>query len=92
MYLRFREAGEMEKVFKAWKVTFFVGLFGMLGSMMWFMAFTLQNVAYVKMVGQVELIFAALGSYFIFKERMTGREVAGIVLITTSILMLILTL
>ena len=92
LYLRFREPDEIQKVLRAWKVTFFVGLFGMIGSMFWFMAFTLQNVAYVKMVGQVELIFAALGSYFFFKERMTGRELAGIGLILASILSLIATL
>jgi drug/metabolite transporter (DMT)-like permease len=91
-YLRFREPNEMWKVLKAWKVTFFVGLFGMAGSMFWFMAFTLQNVAFVKMVGQVELIFAAFGSYFFFKERMTKREIIGICLIVSSILMLVATL
>ncbi len=92
MYLRFREPDEILKVLKAWRVTFFVGLFGMLGSMCWFMAFTLQNVAYVKMVGQIELIFAAVGSYFFFKERMKMRELIGIIFVTMSIFALIFTL
>lgn len=92
VYLRYREPSEMQKVFKAWRVTFFVGLFGMLGSICWFMAFTLHNVAYVKMVGQVELIFAALGSYFFFKERIGRREMIGIVFVTTSIIALFFTL
>jgi drug/metabolite transporter (DMT)-like permease len=92
IYLRFREPTEMQKVFRAWRVTFFVGLFGMLGSMCWFMAFTLYNVAYVKMVGQVELIFAAMGSYFFFKERIGQREMIGIIFVMTSIIALFFTL
>ena len=92
VYLRYREPAEMQKVFSAWRVTFFVGLFEMLGSMCWFMAFTLQNVAYVKMVGQIELVFAALGSYFFFKERIGRREMIGILFITTSIIALFFTL
>jgi drug/metabolite transporter (DMT)-like permease len=92
VYLRYREPAEMQKVFTAWRVTFFVGLFGMLGSMCWFMAFTLQNVAYVKMVGQIELVFAALGSYFFFKERIGRREMIGILFVMTSIIALFFTL
>lgn len=92
LYLRYREPDEMLKVFKAWRITFLVGLFGMIGSMFWFLAFTLQNAAYVKTVGQIELVFAALASYFFFNERISWREVMGIGLITLSIFLLIATL
>lgn len=90
LWLRLREPGEMTRVLKSWRVTMLVGVTGVLGSLGWFMAFTLQNAAYVKALGQIELVFTFLASYLIFKERSTGREVFGIGLVVASILLLIL--
>ncbi|MBV1865958.1 MAG: DMT family transporter [Rhodobacteraceae bacterium] len=92
LYLRFFEAGEISRVARNWRVTSLVGLSGMLGSLGWFTAFTLQNAAYVKALGQVELVFTFLASYFIFKERSTPREIIGIALVIASILLLVLVL
>jgi drug/metabolite transporter (DMT)-like permease len=90
LWLRLREPGEITRVLKSWRVTTLVGLTGVLGSLGWFMAFTLQNAAYVKALGQIELVFTFLASYLIFKERSTGREIIGISLVVISILLLIL--
>ncbi|MEL7175867.1 MAG: EamA family transporter, partial [Pseudomonadota bacterium] len=69
-----------------------VGLTSMIGSLGWFTAFTLQNAAYVKALGQVELVFAFLASQFFFGEKTDKREVLGVGLIVLSILVLILSL
>jgi len=90
IWLRLREPGEMTRVLQSWRVTFLVGLTGVLGSLGWFMAFTLQNAAYVKALGQIELVFTFAASYLIFKERSTWREIIGIGLVVVSILLLIL--
>ncbi len=90
IYLGLREPGEIRRVARHWRITFLVGLTGMLGSLGWFTAFTLQNAAYVKALGQVELVFTFLASYFIFKERSTKRELIGIGLVIVSILILVL--
>lgn len=92
LYLRLRQPGEITRVARHWRVTGLVGLTGMLGSLGWFAAFTLQNAAYVKALGQVELIFTFVASYFIFKERSSPRELVGIGLVFVSILLLILVL
>lgn len=92
LYLRFFEPGEISRVARNWRITSLVGLSGMLGSLGWFTAFTLQNAAYVKALGQVELVFTFLASYFIFKERSTPREMIGIALVIASILLLVLVL
>ena len=89
-WLTWREPGEIARVARNWRITFLVGLTGMLGSLGWFTAFTLQNAAYVKALGQVELVFTFLASYLIFKERSTGRELIGIALVILSILILVL--
>jgi drug/metabolite transporter (DMT)-like permease len=90
LWLRLREAGQIRAVMQSWKVTAFVGLTGVLGSLGWFMAFTLQHAAYVKALGQVELVFTFLASYFWFKERSSTRELTGIALVCASIVVLVL--
>ncbi len=90
LWLTRREPGEIGRVLARWRVTALVGATGMLGSLGWFTAFTLQNAAYVRALGQVELVFSILGSWLIFRERTSWRELAGIVVLVASILMLIL--
>jgi len=89
-WLGWREPGEITRVLARWRIVALVGLTGMLGSLGWFVAFTLQNAAYVRAVGQGELIFSLLGSWLIFHERLRGRELLGIALLLASILGLIL--
>lgn len=91
-YLALRERGEIARVVRSWRVSSLVGITSMIGSYGWFLAFSLQNAAYVKALGQIELVFTFLASYFIFKERSTMREIGGIALIILSILVLILAL
>jgi drug/metabolite transporter (DMT)-like permease len=91
-WLHRREAGQIGAVLGSWRVTALVGATGVLGSLGWFMAFTLQNAAYVKALGQVELVFTFLASAFYFREKSSGREISGILLVVASILLLVLAL
>ena len=65
-----------------------MGLTSLGGSFCWFWAFTLQNAAYVKALGQVELLLSILASLLFFKEKISLREVAGMGLLVLSILAL----
>jgi drug/metabolite transporter (DMT)-like permease len=85
-WLAWRERGEIIRVVRAWRVAGLVGLFSMVGSWCWFAAFSLQSAAYVFAVGQVELIFSLAVSVMVFREKVTGREMAGIALLAVSIL------
>ena len=90
IYLALREPGEMTRVLRLWRVSLWVGVTGMLGSLGWFAAMTLQNVAYVRALGQIELVFTFATSVFIFRETSRRREVAGITLVVLGILLLLL--
>ena len=59
---------------------------GLLGSLGWFVAFSLMNAAYVRSLGQVELIFSLAASVLVFRERVTSRELAGIALIAAGVI------
>ena len=89
-YLLLREPGQMRAVIRHWRPGLSVGTAGFLGSAGWFIAITLQNAAYVRAVGQVELVFTFIASIYIFKERTRAVETVGIALIVTSIIMLVL--
>lgn len=90
LWLSIREPREIARVMAAWRTAGWIGLTSMAGSFSWFTAFTLQNAAYVKAVGQVELIFAILASVLFFREKITLREWLGMALLSGSIFALIL--
>ena len=90
VWIRLREPGELTRVFRGWRVASLVGVSGMLGSAAWFTAMTLENAAYVRAVGQVELVFTFIASYFFFRERSTALEVGGILLIVAGVVILLL--
>jgi len=90
LWLWEREPGEMARVWAARRTAGFVGLTSMAGSFCWFTAFTVQNAAYVKALGQIELIFSLMASVLVFKERITRREILGIAVLGGSILTLVL--
>ncbi|MEO0402516.1 MAG: DMT family transporter [Pseudomonadota bacterium] len=89
VWLRLRDPGQVTAVWGARRVAVWVGLMSMAGSFCWFTAFTLQNAAYVNAVGQVELVFSAMASVIVFREKISGREWLGMAVLLGSILMLI---
>ena len=90
VWLRLREPGQISAVWAARRVALWIGLTSMGGSLCWFIAFALQNAAYVKALGQVELILSVAASTLFFHERITAREWAGMAVLVGSILMLVL--
>ena len=89
-FLQLREPGEAGRLLRSWRSAAWVGLVGMLGSLAWFTAFTLQNAAHVRALGQVEVIFMIGASILFFKERVTAREIVGVGLVSAGILGLVL--
>lgn len=92
LWLRVRHPGEVARVARAWRRTALVGVTGMLSSLGWFTAFSLQNAALVRTVGQVEIVFTLLASALVFHERLSLREGVGIALVVASLLMIVLAL
>ena len=90
VYLRLREPGQIRDVWRARRVAVWIGLTSMGGSLCWFIAFTLQNAAYVKALGQVELILSVAASTLFFREKISPREAAGMAVLIASILMLVM--
>ncbi len=90
LWLGWRQRGEIARVLAAWRVAGLVGLTSLVGSLCWFTAFTLQSVAYVKALGQIEVAFVLLASVAIFHETISRRELAGLALLTLGVVLLVL--
>ena len=77
-------------IFRLWRPSLFVGFTSAIGSIGWFTAMTIQRVAYVKALAQVEFIFALLISSFFFGEKSTRKELFGMSLVAIGIVVLVL--
>ena len=90
VYLAVTEPRTLRDVIVHWRWSSVVGIAGVLASIAWFTAFTLQNAAYVRAVGQIELVFTFFASVVVFREKTTRAEVFGILLVVAAILLLVL--
>lgn len=89
-YVGLKSAHQFRAIFIRWRPCLFVGLTSALGSIGWFTAMTLERAAYVKALGQIEFIFALAISTFFFRERSNFLELAGMALIASGVLLLVL--
>ena len=89
-YLAIRERDQLKAVLVYWRPSLAVGVAGVLASIGWFTAFTLQNAAYVRALGQIELIFTFIASMVFFREKINRLEIIGILFVAGGILILVL--
>jgi drug/metabolite transporter (DMT)-like permease len=90
LYLRLREPGQLRKILKIWKKAGLVSIVSILGSICWVTAFTIENAAHVRTLGQVELLFNLLFSLIVFREQVARLEILGMALILGGIVLLLL--
>ena len=88
-YLYFTDIKQFYLILVNWKQSIIVGLFGAIASLCWFYAMSIQNVAYVRALGQIELIFTIFASIFYFKEKFKFTELLGIVITLIGILIIL---
>lgn len=89
IWMGWREPGQLRAVLGSWRWASIAGLAGAMSSVGWFTAMTIQNAAYVRALGQIELLFTFAAGVLIFKERSSRLEVTGIFLVTAGILVLV---
>ena len=77
------------QVFKQWRWAGLAGITGALASLCWFTAFTLQKAAYVRALGQSELLFTFIATLLFFREKVTLSDTTGVILITAGIIILL---
>ncbi len=70
-------------------LTFKVSVCSFLASLGWFSAMSMQTVALVKTLGQIEILFSLLISAFFFKEKLARSDHMGLFLVILAAMMVI---
>ncbi|HEX7776172.1 MAG TPA: EamA family transporter [Parvibaculum sp.] len=89
IWLAIREPSQLAATACNWKVSSLVGISGALASAGWFTAMTIENAAYVRALGQIELVFTFASSHFLFREKTERLELVGIALVVAGLLILL---
>lgn len=89
LYLSIFSFSELRKIRANWRRMSLIGGFGFAGSLCWYWAYALALVAYVKAVGQIEMIYSVLIAIFLFHDRSVIRQLPGVVLLALGILLVV---
>ena len=90
IWISWREIEQWRKLLQQWRWATVVGATGVITSICWFTAITMQNAGFVRSVGTIELLFTYLFSTRIFKEKVSTYELLGMLLIVTGIVLLLM--
>lgn len=88
-YMWAREPAELRKTLTNWRTVCWVGLLSACGSACWFTGFTMTDVALVRAVGQIEVVFTLVFGRFYLKERLHPADAAGLGLVVLGVLLII---
>ena len=91
-YLAVRQPQAIVAVLRAWRVSLLAGFMGATASMCWFTAFALRPAPDVRALGMIEMLFSYGVSWRVLRERLTTRELLGIVLLASGLVVLCLQL
>ncbi len=89
-WFAWRQPETLRRVAGSWRRAAWIGVVGAAASACWFIAMTIQNAAYVRALGQIELVFTFIAAVLIFRERSNRRELAGVALVVAGLLLLLL--
>ena len=84
-WLLARSSAVVLRVLQEWRKSLFAGLMGATASACWFTAMAIEPVAHVRTLALVEVFFGYVISHRFFRERVTGIEVAGMVLLVVGL-------
>jgi drug/metabolite transporter (DMT)-like permease len=74
-----------------WRPSLLAGFSGAAASQCWFLAFALATAASVRTLALVEILFAQGVTHFIFRQKTSFREAAGIILLLTGAVLIVWT-
>lgn len=83
-YLFFKERDTLRQIFKKSRLVVMTSLASVIGSLGWFSAMSLQAVPYVKTLGQVEVIFMVLISYFWLGQSIARKDILALILLSIA--------
>ncbi|PWI32501.1 multidrug transporter [Vibrio albus] len=83
-YLLLRDRATLVTMFKKPRLVIMTSVASCVGSFGWFSAMSLQAVPYVKTLGQVEVFFTMLISFFWLKEKIKRKDITALILVAIA--------
>ena len=87
-YMAIATPAALGRCFALWRRAAPVGVLSALGSGCWFAGFALTDVALVRGLGQIEILFTVAVGHFFLHERIRRGEIAGIVLVGLGVVLI----
>jgi drug/metabolite transporter (DMT)-like permease len=87
-YMALRTPGELRSTLGLWRRAAWIGLASGVGSALWFAGFALAQVALVRGLGQVEIIFTIAVGHFFLKEKFRRSEILGLILVAGGVVLI----
>lgn len=84
-WLLARQPAVVRGVIREWRKSLFAGCMGAAASAGWFTAVAIEPAAHVRTLGLVEILFGYVLARRIFREHISARERAGIVLLLAGL-------
>jgi len=82
--------GILAALLRLWRPSLLAGFSGAAASQFWFLAFALATAASVRTLALVEILFAQGVTHFLFRQKTSLREAAGITLLLAGAAMIVL--
>lgn len=87
-YMVWRRPADLRRCLLSWRRAVPVGALSALGSACWFTGFAMTNVALVRGLGQIEILFTFLVGHFYLRERVRRSEALALVLLAAGVVMI----
>jgi len=81
--------GILAALLRLWRPSLLAGFSGAAASQFWFLAFALATAASVRTLALVEILFAQGVTHFLFRQKTSLREAAGIVLLLAGAVLIV---
>lgn len=88
-WLAYTDRSKLGQMLAAWRLSLLAGFLGAFASQLWFLAFAIEQVAKVRTLALVEILFGYAVSRRLLRERVSGREVAGMAMVIIGVIVLL---
>lgn len=87
-WIMWRQPATLAAIGRAWRLSSVAGMMGAIASIGWMTATALRPAVDVRTLGLVEVLFSYLVSRRLFREQMSRRELAGLLLVGAGVLVI----
>ncbi len=88
-WLVFFDRDTLATLGRLWRPSLLAGFSGAAASQFWFLAFALATAASVRTLALVEVLFAQGVTHFVFRQKTSLREAAGIILLLAGAVLIV---